>query len=85
LAPFPPKPTSFNTALTLTTLHLNLDGYFPLFLENYELDQDFELSSDSFKLAFQRMPHLSISGPFGMVFEHLQDCFHPKDSTNGFN
>jgi hypothetical protein len=24
------------------------------------------------------------SGFYGMVFEHLQNCFHPKDSTNGF-
>ncbi len=29
------------------------------------------------------MPHLLASGIFGMVFEHLQDCFHPKDSING--
>jgi hypothetical protein len=30
------------------------------------------------------MFHLSISGPFGMVFEHLQDSFNPKDLTSGF-
>jgi hypothetical protein len=30
------------------------------------------------------MLHLSISGLFGMIFEHLQNCFHPKDSVNGF-
>jgi len=30
------------------------------------------------------MLHLSTSGPYGMVFEHLQNCFHPKDSTSGF-
>jgi len=24
------------------------------------------------------------NGPSGMVFEHLQDYFDPKDSTNGF-
>jgi len=30
------------------------------------------------------MPHLLANGIFGMVFEHLQDCFHPEDSTNGF-
>jgi hypothetical protein len=30
------------------------------------------------------MLHLLTSGPFGMVFKHLRDCFHSKDSTNGF-
>lgn len=28
--------------------------------------------------------HLSVGGPFGMVFEHLRDLFDPKDSTSGF-
>lgn len=41
------------------------------FLENYELDKDLELSSNSCKL-FQHMPHLRKSGLFGMVFEHLR-------------
>jgi hypothetical protein len=30
------------------------------------------------------MSHLSAGGPFGMVFEHLQDSFDLEDSTNGF-
>jgi hypothetical protein len=30
------------------------------------------------------MPHLSANDPFRMVFEHLQDYFHPKDSTSEF-
>jgi hypothetical protein len=30
------------------------------------------------------MPHLLTSGLYGMVLEHLQDYFHPEDSTNGF-
>jgi hypothetical protein len=30
------------------------------------------------------MLNLSASGPFGMGFEHLQDCFHPEDSASGF-
>jgi hypothetical protein len=84
LAPFSPAPTSSNTTSTLTTLHLESNGYFPFFLKDYEPNQDFKLSFDSFKLTFQCMPHLSTSGPYGMVFEHLQNYFHPKDSTNGF-
>jgi hypothetical protein len=30
------------------------------------------------------MFHLSVSGPSGMVFEHLQNPFNLEDSTNGF-
>jgi hypothetical protein len=52
LAPFSPAPMSFDTTLTLTTLHPKLDNFFMFFLENYELDQDLEFSFDSFKLAF---------------------------------
>jgi hypothetical protein len=77
LAPFSFAPTSFDTTSTLTTLHLESNGHFPLFFKDYEPNQDLELSSSSFKLTFQQMPHLSASGPFGMVFKQLQDCFSP--------
>jgi hypothetical protein len=30
------------------------------------------------------MLHLSTSGFFGIVFEHFQDYFHPKNLANGF-
>jgi hypothetical protein len=30
------------------------------------------------------MPNLSTCGTFGMVFEHQEDYFHPKDSMSGF-
>jgi hypothetical protein len=30
------------------------------------------------------MLQLSTNSFFGMVFEHLWDCFHPKDFTSGF-
>jgi hypothetical protein len=57
---------------------------FPIFLEDYEPNQDLELSFDSFNLTFQCMSNLSTSGSFGMVFEHLWDFFHPKDFVSGF-
>jgi hypothetical protein len=38
LTSFSPTPTSSSTTSTLTTLHLESDGYFLLFLENYKLD-----------------------------------------------
>jgi hypothetical protein len=62
LAPFSLTPMSFNTTSALVTLHLESNGYFPLFLEDYELNQELELSFNSFKLAFQRMSHKSASG-----------------------
>jgi len=71
LAPFSHTPTSFDTTPTFTAQHLELNGNFPLFFKDYKLDQNLELSSNSFKLTFQCMPHLSASGHFGMVFEHL--------------
>jgi hypothetical protein len=45
LAPFSPAPTSFDTTLALTALHPNSNGYFSPFLEKYEPNQNFELSS----------------------------------------
>jgi len=41
LAPFSLVHMSFDTT-TFTTLHLESYGYFPFFLKDYELDQDFE-------------------------------------------
>jgi hypothetical protein len=68
LAPFFLAPTFFDTTLALSTLHLESNGYFPLFLEYYKLDQNLELSSNDFKLTFKCMLHLLINGHFGMVF-----------------
>jgi hypothetical protein len=73
LAPFSLAPMSFDTTLALTALHLDLDGYILFILKDYEPDQDFELSSNSFKSTIQQMTHLLVSGYFRMVFEHLQD------------
>jgi hypothetical protein len=38
LAPFSFAPTSSNTNSTFIALHLELDGYFSLFLKDYKLD-----------------------------------------------
>jgi hypothetical protein len=42
------------------------------------------LSVDYFNSAFLRMYHLLTCGPFGMVFQHFQDYFDPKDLASGF-
>jgi hypothetical protein len=78
LAPFSPTPMFFDNTLALTTLHLELNGYFLAFFEDYELDQDFKFSSDSFKLAFQCMLHLLTSGPFGMFLNTFRTIFTLK-------
>jgi hypothetical protein len=84
LAPFTFAPASFDTTLVLTGLHHESNGHFPLFPKDYKLTQNFKFSFNSFKLAFQRILHLSARSCSRMVFEHLQDYFHPKDSMNGF-
>jgi hypothetical protein len=58
LAPFSLEPMFFDTTSILTRLHLELNNYFSFFLKNYEPNQDLEFSSNSFKLAFQHMPHM---------------------------
>jgi hypothetical protein len=88
LAQFSPALTFFNTTSVFTTLHLESDGFFSLFLEDYKPDQDLELFFDSFKLTLQRMPHLSTNGPFGMVLNTFKTIFTLKiqvDSLNCFN
>jgi hypothetical protein len=52
LALFPLTPMSSDTTLNLTALHPKLNGYFSFLKKVYELDQDLNLSSNSFKLTF---------------------------------
>ncbi len=78
LAPFTPTPTSSNTTSILMVLHLKSNDHFLLFLKDYELNQDFKLSFNSFKLTFQHMLHLLASGPSGMVFLTPLKWFSPK-------
>ncbi len=61
LAPFSPISTSSNTTSTFIALHLKWNGYFSFFLKDYKWNQYFKKNSKSFKLAFQHMPHMSIS------------------------
>jgi hypothetical protein len=84
LTPFSLESMSFDTISTLTTLHPELNNYFSFFPKDYEPNQDLEFSSNSFKLAFQHMPHMLASGLSGMVFEQLWDCFHLGDLMTRF-
>ncbi len=76
-SPFTLAPMSFDTTLVLTTLHPKLNGYFPLFLKDYELNQDFEFFFFFFKLTFQRMSHLLASGPSKIFLTHSR-LFSPR-------
>ncbi len=49
LTPFSPTFTSFDTTLVFTSPHLKSNNFFPFFLEDYELNEDLKLSSNSFK------------------------------------
>ncbi len=78
LTSFAPAPMSFDATLAFIILHLKSNIFFLFILEDYEPNQDIELSSYYFKLTFQHMPNLFASGPFGMVIKHLEN------SINGF-
>ncbi len=84
LTPFSPAPTSSNTTSVLTTLHPKSYGYFLLFLEEYKLNQDLELFSDSFKLAFQCRSHLQQMVILGWFLNTFKIFFHPEDSAIRF-
>jgi hypothetical protein len=75
---------SFDTISTLNILHLELDGFFPVFMENYKLNQGLELSSKSFKLALKYMPHFISKWSFWDVLLTPSNFFLPKDSRYGF-
>jgi hypothetical protein len=85
LVPFAPTLASLESISALLTLH-PLDTNLPYSnsLLNLKSNLELKLFMNFFKLIFLRMSHLLASGHFGMVFEHLQDSFDPKDSTSGF-
>jgi hypothetical protein len=45
---------------------------------------NFDLFFNMFRLTFIHLTHLSTIGSLGMVFEHLQYLFDPKDSIIDF-
>jgi hypothetical protein len=55
----------------------------PIF--NYQPKHNFVLNRIMFAQALTIVPHLSSSGLFGMVYEHLLGCFMPKDPSLRFS
>jgi hypothetical protein len=73
------------TIVALQTLHPS-DLFIPCSdsLLNIQLDLNLELSLDSFMSTFIQLSHLSLDDFLNIIFEHLQNLFNPKDSTNAF-
>jgi hypothetical protein len=57
---------------------LKSNGILPLFVEDYEPNQNLKLFSTSFKLVFGHIPPPLLGGPHDMVFEHLNDLFSSR-------
>jgi len=76
---------SLETINVLLALHSS-NTNFPCLssLLDFQLESNFELFLDSFKLTFLCMFHLSIGGPFGIIFEHFQDFFYLENLISGF-
>jgi len=78
--------TSSKNIIVLQAFHLlgsslpcldSLMGFYP--------EIDFKFSLDIIRLTFIHSIHLLIKGLLGMVLEHLQDLFDPKDLVSGFS
>jgi hypothetical protein len=59
----------------------NYGGVTNFALVDFQLNSNLKLFVKFFKLTFL---HISISGPFCMVFEHFWNSFDLEDSMNGF-
>jgi hypothetical protein len=75
---------SEDTVVALRQLHPPpLDLVLPPIFD-YQLEHIFVLDRTVFAQALTTTPHLSSSGLFGMLYEHLSRCFIPKDPSSGF-
>jgi hypothetical protein len=73
-----------DTVVALHQLHLlPLDLVLPP-ISNYQPKHIFFINKTLFTQALPDVPHLSLSGFFRMVYEHLLGCFIPKDPSSGF-
>jgi hypothetical protein len=81
LAPLAPPLVSLEMVNTLLALHPpDIDSM----CLDFQLDSNFKLSVNYFKLSFLHMFHMLTHGPSSMVFKHLQDSFDHEDSRSGF-
>jgi hypothetical protein len=81
-----PVSTFLETIIILQVFHpLDLSLFCLYFLMEFQLNIDLDFSLNMFMSTFIHSAHLLIGGPLGMVFEHLQDIFGPKDSASCFS
>jgi hypothetical protein len=74
-------PTGFKGSFILPLLyviHLESNGFFSIFLNNFEPNYNFELSTNSFKLTLQFIPHLSIIKKLGWFLNTFEIVFTLK-------
>jgi hypothetical protein len=73
-----------DTIATLCQLHpLPSNHVFPLVF-NYQPKHTFVLNRILFTYALTTIPHLSLGGLSGMVYEHILGCFIPEVPSLGF-
>jgi len=76
---------SATTILALRHLHPLAKVNFPPFVNDFHPKMDLVLDKKAFIFIVACFPCLSYDGLSNMVYELLQDCFVPNDSTSGFH
>jgi hypothetical protein len=73
------------TILALRHLHPLVEVNLPPFVSDFHPKMDLVLDKKAFIFIVACFPCLSFNGLLNMVYELLQDCFVPNDSTTGFH
>jgi len=66
-------------------LHPLVEVDLPPFVNDFHPEMDLVLDIEAYIFAFMCLPSLSFGNPSNMVYELLQYCFVPDDSTSGFD
>jgi len=70
--------------ITLHQLHPLPSSLIPPPIFDYQLEHIFVMDKTLFAQALATTPHLSLDKLFGVVYEHLLQCFIPKDPSSRF-
>jgi hypothetical protein len=85
LAPNTHVAPSDETMGILYFLHPTAEVDLPPFMNDFHLEMKVILNRKTFIFVLAHSPYLFSSGPLGMVYELLRDCFAPDDFASGFN
>jgi hypothetical protein len=69
----------------LCFLHPPIKVDFPPFVDNFHLETKVTLDWEAFVSALVHSPRLSFGGLLNMVYELLENCLVPDNSTNGLD